>query len=68
MRETHVAAGRCAGVLAASLGVLAPVAAAQAPGPSVGGGGLYVATPQVAKVTCVRRCASGNRAQGGSTL
>ena len=65
MRETHLAAGRCAGVLAASLGVLAPVAAAQSPG---GGGGYYVATPKVTKVTCVRRCASKGRAQGGSTI
>jgi murein DD-endopeptidase MepM/ murein hydrolase activator NlpD len=68
VRETHVAAGRCAGVLAASLGVLAPAAAAQAPGPGGGGGGLYVATPKIAKVSCVRRCASRSRAQGGSTM
>jgi murein DD-endopeptidase MepM/ murein hydrolase activator NlpD len=67
VRETHVAAGRCAAVLAASLGVLAPVAAAQAPSPG-GGGGLYVATPKIAKVSCVRRCASRSRAQGGSTI
>jgi murein DD-endopeptidase MepM/ murein hydrolase activator NlpD len=66
VRETHVAAGRCAGVLAASLGVLAPVATAQAPSPS--GGGLYVATPKIAKVSCVRRCAPRSRAQGGSTV
>jgi hypothetical protein len=65
VRETHFAAGRCAGVLAASLGVLAPVAAAQAPG---GGGGYYMATPKVTKVTCVHRCASRSRAQGGSTI
>jgi len=44
---------------------LAPVAAAQSTG---GGGGTYVATPKVAKVTCVRRCASKSRAQGGSTI
>jgi Peptidase family M23 len=66
VRETHLAAGRCAGVLAASLGVLAPAAAAQAPGG--GGGGYYVAIPKVTKVTCVRRCASKDRAQGGSTI
>jgi murein DD-endopeptidase MepM/ murein hydrolase activator NlpD len=65
VRETHLAAGACAGVLAASLGLLAPVAAAQEPG---GGGGYYVATPKVTKVTCVRRCASRRRAQGGSTI
>jgi murein DD-endopeptidase MepM/ murein hydrolase activator NlpD len=44
---------------------LAPVAAAQSTG---GGGGTYVATPKVSKVTCMRRCASKSRAQGGSTI
>ena len=66
MRETHLAAGRCAGALALSLGLLAPGAAAQTTGG--GGGGVYVATPKVAKVTCVRRCASKSRARGGSTV
>ena len=42
---------------------LAPAAAAQ-----TSGGGVYVAQPKVAKVTCVSRCASKKRAQGGSTL
>lgn len=64
MRETHLAAGRYVGALALTLGLLAPGAAAQ----SSGGGGVYVATPKVKKVTCVRRCASKLRAQGGSTL
>lgn len=67
MRETHVAAGRCAAVLAASLGALAPVAAASAPNPG-GGGGIYVATPKITKISCVRRCASRSRAEGGSTI
>ena len=67
MRETHLAAGRCAGALAVTLGLLAPGAAAQSSGGG-GGGGVYVATPKIAKVTCVRRCASKERAQGGSTL
>ncbi|HEX2234607.1 MAG TPA: peptidoglycan DD-metalloendopeptidase family protein [Thermoleophilaceae bacterium] len=40
---------------------------AQAAG-SGGGGAVYVAKPEVAKVTCLRRCASRRRAQGGSTL
>ena len=66
MRETHLAAGRCAGALALTLGLLAPGAAAQSTGG--GGGGIYVATPKVSKVTCVRRCASKSRAQGGSTI
>ena len=65
MRETHLAAGRCAGALCLSLGLLAPVATAQSTG---GGGGTYVATPKVSKVTCVRRCASKARAQSGSTI
>jgi murein DD-endopeptidase MepM/ murein hydrolase activator NlpD len=69
VRETHLAAGRCAGALAISLGLLAPVAAAQSGGGGAGGGGgVYVATPKVSKVTCVRRCASKARAQGGSTI
>ena len=29
---------------------------------------MYLATPVVSKVTCLRRCASRGRAQGGSTL
>jgi murein DD-endopeptidase MepM/ murein hydrolase activator NlpD len=62
VRETHLAAGRCAGALALSLGLFAPGAAAQS------GGGLYVATPKISKVTCVHRCASKARAQGGSTI
>jgi murein DD-endopeptidase MepM/ murein hydrolase activator NlpD len=44
------------------MGVLAPGAAADS------GGGMYVAQPKVAKVTCVSHCASKKRAQGGSTL
>jgi murein DD-endopeptidase MepM/ murein hydrolase activator NlpD len=64
VRETHLAAGRCAGALALALGLVVPGAAAQ----SGGGGGVYVATPKVSKISCVRRCASKARAQGGSTL
>jgi murein DD-endopeptidase MepM/ murein hydrolase activator NlpD len=67
VRETHVAAGRCAGALVLSLSLLAPSAVAQSGG-SGGGGGMYVATPKVSKVSCVRRCASRSRAQGGSTV
>jgi hypothetical protein len=64
LRDTHLAAGRCAGALALCLGVIAPGAAAQ----TSGGGGLYVAQPKVVKVSCLSRCASKRRAQGGSTL
>jgi murein DD-endopeptidase MepM/ murein hydrolase activator NlpD len=42
---------------------MAPVPAA-----GYGGGAVYVATPEVSKVTCLRGCASRRRAQGGSTL
>jgi murein DD-endopeptidase MepM/ murein hydrolase activator NlpD len=66
LRDSHVAVGRCAGALALCLSALAPGAAAQTT--DTGGGGVYVAKPKVAKVTCLRRCASRERAQGGSTL
>jgi murein DD-endopeptidase MepM/ murein hydrolase activator NlpD len=46
--------------------VLAAPAAAS--GQGSGGGGMYVATPKVSKVTCLRKCASKQRARGGSTL
>jgi murein DD-endopeptidase MepM/ murein hydrolase activator NlpD len=67
LRDTHLAAGRCAGALALCLGVLAPGAAAQTAGTG-GGGGVYVAKPKITKVSCLRRCATRGRAQGGSTL
>jgi hypothetical protein len=44
-------------------GLVPSVAAAQ-----TSGGGVYVAQPKVSKVTCVSRCASKKRAQGGSTI
>jgi murein DD-endopeptidase MepM/ murein hydrolase activator NlpD len=42
------------------------VASAQSGG--TGGGTMYVATPKVTKVTCLRKCASKHRARGGSVL
>ena len=64
MRDTRLPAkrGACALILCAL--VAAPAAAAQ----SSGGGTTYVATPKVAKVTCLRSCASKHRARGGSML
>ena len=64
MRDTRLPAkrGACALILCAL--VAAPAAAAQ----SSGGGTIYVATPKVAKVTCLRKCASKGRARGGSVL
>jgi murein DD-endopeptidase MepM/ murein hydrolase activator NlpD len=43
----------------------APGAAA---GQSTGGGTVYVATPKIEKVSCLRKCASKKRARGGSVL
>jgi murein DD-endopeptidase MepM/ murein hydrolase activator NlpD len=54
--------GACALILCAL--VAAPSAAAQ----SSGGGTVYVATPKVSKITCLRKCASKRRARGGSVL
>ena len=64
MRDTRLPAkrGACALILCAL--VAAPAAAAQ----SSGGGTVYVATPKVTKVTCLRSCASKHRARGGSVL
>jgi murein DD-endopeptidase MepM/ murein hydrolase activator NlpD len=64
LRQIHLAVGRCIGVLVVSLGAFAPAAPAQ----TSGGGGIYVAQPKVAKVSCVSRCATRKRAQGGSAL
>jgi murein DD-endopeptidase MepM/ murein hydrolase activator NlpD len=64
LRDTRLPAkrGACALILCAL--VAAPAAAAQ----SSGGGTTYVATPKVTKVTCLRSCASKQRARGGSVL
>ncbi len=64
MRDTRLPAkrGACALILCAL--VAAPAAAAQ----DSGGGTVYVATPKVTKVTCLRSCASKQRARGGSVL
>ena len=64
MRDTRLPAKRGACELILCGLVAAPAASAQ----SSGGGTVYVATPKVAKVTCLRKCASKNRARGGSVL
>ena len=66
MRDTHRVAGRCLGALALAACASTPSAAAQ--GTGSGGGGVYVSKPKVTKVSCVRRCATHKRAQGGSVL
>jgi murein DD-endopeptidase MepM/ murein hydrolase activator NlpD len=61
----HAKRGACALVLCAAAAA-PPTASAQSAG--TGGGMVYVATPRIAKVTCLRKCASNHRARGGSTL
>jgi murein DD-endopeptidase MepM/ murein hydrolase activator NlpD len=62
LRETHLAARRCASALVVCLGVFAPAAAAQ----TSGGGGVFVSQPKVLDVSCTSKCASKKRARGGS--
>ena len=47
---------------------MAAPAAASAQSAGSGGGTMYVATPKVSKVTCLRKCASKHRVRGGSVL
>ncbi len=65
MRDTrlHAKRGACALIV---LGLLSLPAGASAQGS--GGGSVYIATPKVSKVTCLRKCASKKRARGGSVL
>jgi murein DD-endopeptidase MepM/ murein hydrolase activator NlpD len=65
LRDTrlHAKRGACALIV---LGLLGLPAGASAQGS--GGGSVYVATPKVSKVTCLRKCASKKRARGGSVL
>jgi murein DD-endopeptidase MepM/ murein hydrolase activator NlpD len=65
LRDTRLPAkrGACALIVC---GLLAAPAGAAAQGS--GGGSVYVATPKVSKVTCLRKCASKKRARGGSVL
>jgi murein DD-endopeptidase MepM/ murein hydrolase activator NlpD len=65
LRDSRLPAkrGACALILCAA--VAAPSAASAQ---SSGGGTVYVATPKVAKVACLRKCASKHRARGGSVI
>ena len=65
MRDIRPVAGLCLGVLALSVSALTSGAAAQTGG---SGGGVFIAQPKVAEVTCLRKCATQKRAQAGSTL
>jgi hypothetical protein len=53
-----------------ALALAVPAAAAAPAAAQTGGGGgvTFVATPEVSKVTCLRKCASRKRPQGGSTI
>ncbi len=65
MRDSrlHAKRGACALFLCA-----AAAAPATALAQDSGGGTMYVATPKVTKVTCLRSCASKKRLRGGSVL
>jgi murein DD-endopeptidase MepM/ murein hydrolase activator NlpD len=68
LRDTRLPAkrGACALILCAV--VAAPATASAQSTGGAGGGTMYVATPKVSKVTCLRRCAAGKRIRGGSVL
>jgi murein DD-endopeptidase MepM/ murein hydrolase activator NlpD len=53
---------------AASLGLAAEPSAGAGGAMAPGGGAMFVEKPKLAKVSCLRRCASRKRAQPGSTL
>jgi murein DD-endopeptidase MepM/ murein hydrolase activator NlpD len=65
LRDSRLVAklGACALVLCAAVAAPATASAQDS-----GGGMVYVATPKVAKVTCLRKCASKRRLRGGSTM
>jgi murein DD-endopeptidase MepM/ murein hydrolase activator NlpD len=67
LRHIHASARLSAGALALCAIAFAAPAAGQTSAPS-GGGGVYVATPKITKVSCLRKCASRKRARAGSTL
>jgi murein DD-endopeptidase MepM/ murein hydrolase activator NlpD len=56
------------GVAGTWLGATAALAACAGGAAASEGGAIYVASPKVSKVTCIRRCASRHRARPGSTL
>jgi hypothetical protein len=66
LSDSRILAGRAAAAAGTCALALAPVAAAQSGGGT--GGAVFVAKPEITKVSCVRRCASRHRAQGASTI
>jgi murein DD-endopeptidase MepM/ murein hydrolase activator NlpD len=67
LRDSRLPAKRGAWALVLCAAVAAP-ATASAQSSGTGGGTMYVATPKVTKVTCLRKCASKQRARAGSVL
>jgi murein DD-endopeptidase MepM/ murein hydrolase activator NlpD len=65
-----VSLGRATCVLTAFAAVLvaAPATAAGGSGSTSAGGVMFVETPKIGKVACVKRCAARKRLQGGSTI
>jgi murein DD-endopeptidase MepM/ murein hydrolase activator NlpD len=66
LRHSRIPAGGAAAALAGLALALSPAAVAQVGGE--GGGAVFVAKPELTKVSCVQRCASHKRARAGSTL
>lgn len=66
MHHIRAHAWLAAGLLLGSVTAAAPASAQTAP--ESGGGGAYLATPEVTKVTCARDCARRKRIQSGSTI
>ena len=64
-----MSSGRTTSVLVAVLAVCAalPATASASGSSSSAGGVVFVETPKIAKVACVKRCATRKRLQGGST-
>ena len=67
MRDIRFPARGACALIACAIAAAPAAASAQSPG-GAGGGSMYVATPKVAKVTCLRKCATQKRARGGSVL
>ncbi len=67
MHQIRAHAWRVAGLLVLSSLAAATPASAQT-APEAGGGGAYLATPEVTKVSCLRDCGRKQRLQGGSTI
>ena len=71
--DTCLTRGGAAIRVALAIGLIGAISAALSAGAGAStgasnGGAMYVEKPKIAKVSCIRRCASRRRPQGGSTL